>query len=447
MIGTASAPARGASVADSPAPGPPRWLVLVTVAATLGLLAISVAETTLWMHFVVDRGESISLAGLAFIFVAGLGLHRQGRLRRSLPLVLPWVLYPVVTQGDQLIDHLSIGWMRLIVHAILALLFGGPVAVIVLAAGQSRALRASSRRERGALLAIALLAAEVVVAHYYLGTLMVITLVVMLLGTCAYLWAVMARPGFRLLRVGGARADRLALAVLVGGCALSLALYVGYKNRPGAYQGSPHYYHDPSQRDAAYPMSAVPVPRGAAPLPATVAADVRGVLAEYGAVLEELLAAYYVMDRNYNYWFHNELFLRHTPVQAGFREASLARIAAARERATAADKRLDRLRGDLPSGHLMRAFADEAAAYVHFNLRRAAILERMTAGFQQTKAGLQHATHLYEGEGKAIGAVLAGVLAKHQRTLDDPALAPIAAGFVDAARRVREAYANRIVGF
>jgi hypothetical protein len=153
------------------------------------------------------------------------------------------------------------------------------------------------------------------------------------------------------------------------------------------------------------------------------------------------------MDRNYNYWFHNELFLRNTPVLPGFRDASLARIAAARERAAAADARLGIVRADLAADHPLRALADEAAAYVHFNLRRAAILERMTAGFQQTKAGLQHATHLYEGEGKAIGALLAEVLAKHQRALDDPSLAPVAAGFVAAANRIREAYANRIVGF
>ena len=442
MIGAAPAPE------SSAAPGPPRWLVLVTVAATLGLLAISVAETTLWMHFVVDRGEWISLGGLAFIFAAGLVLHRQGRLRRSLPLVLPWVLYPVVTQGDQLIDHLSIGWMRVIVHAILALLFAGPVAVIVLAAGPLRAFGGPRRRERGAILALGLLTLEMLVAQRYLGTFMVMTLAAMMLGVCAYLWALAGNPSFRLVRATGARADRLALLALIGSCILSLGLYAGYKNRPGAYQGSPHYYHDPSQRDAAYPMAAVQVPAGsAAPLSAGVAEEARGVLAEYGAVLEELLAAYYVMDRNYNYWFHNELFLRNTPVLAGFREASLQRIAAARARAAAADARLSQLRGGVPAGHPLRAFAEEVGAYVHFNLRRAAILERMTADFQQTKAGLQHATHVYEGEGKAIGAVLAEVLAKHQRTLDDPALAAVTGGFVETAGRIRDAYANRIVGF
>ena len=32
----------------------------------------------------------------------------------SLPLVLPWLLFPVITQGDQIIDNLSINWMRII---------------------------------------------------------------------------------------------------------------------------------------------------------------------------------------------------------------------------------------------------------------------------------------------------------------------------------------------
>src|SRR6185295_4895232 len=86
----------------------------------------------LWMHYLIDAGESISLAGLAFILVAGFFLFRAGRLAASLPLTLPWLLFPVITQGDQLIDNLSINWMRFIVHLLLALIFGIPVAVIVM---------------------------------------------------------------------------------------------------------------------------------------------------------------------------------------------------------------------------------------------------------------------------------------------------------------------------
>jgi len=437
--------------ASAPAPvalGPPRWLTWITVGATLGLLAISVAETTLWMHFVVDRGEYISLAGLAFIFVAGLALHRRRRLARSLPLVLPWILYPVITQGDQLIDNLNITQMRIIVHVILALLFGAPVAVAVLAAAQTGAIAGPRARERGAIVAIALLVLEMFVAHYYLGTLMVATLIAMTLAVLLYLWRLAADPGFRLVRVEGARADRLALYALVGGCALSLGLYFGYKNRPGAYQGSPHYFHDPSQRDAVYPMSAITVPAGPVDALAPEALEAaREVLSACGGVLEELLGAYYVMDRNYNYWFHNELFLRSTPVAAGFRGASLERIAAARARVAAIDARLPGVRAMLPASHPLAALVEEAAAYVHFNLRRAAVLERMSAGFERTKAGLQHATHLYEGEGKAIGTVLSALLAKHRRTLDAASMAAATGPFAEAAARVRDAYANRIVGF
>jgi hypothetical protein len=379
---------------------------------------------------------------------AGLHLHRERRLRRSLPLVLPWVLYPVVTQGDQLIDNLNIDQMRVIVHAILALLFGGPVAVLVLAATQAGWIGGQSPRARGALLAVALLVLEMFVAHYYLGTLMVLTLAALTVGVLAYLWRVVADPSFRLFRADGAAADRWALYALVGGCVLSLTMYVGYRNRPGAYQGSPHYFHDPSQRDAAYSMTAIAVPSMAPPaVEPAVANQARDVLQTYGTVLEELLGAYYVMDRNYNYWFHNELFLRNTPVAPGFREASLRRIEAARSRAAEADARLTSLRAALPATHPLLAPVEEAAAYVQFNLRRAAILERMTAEFEQTKAGLQHATHLYEGEGKAIGSVLAEVLSKHERTIEDRSLAPATRPFVDAATRVRDAYANRIVGF
>ena len=48
--------------------------------------------------------------------------------------MFPWLLYPVITQGDQIIDNLSITWMRIIVHVLLAAIFAMPVAVIVYAA-------------------------------------------------------------------------------------------------------------------------------------------------------------------------------------------------------------------------------------------------------------------------------------------------------------------------
>jgi hypothetical protein len=462
------------------ASGPPSWLVLATIGLTLLCLLMAVAETTLWIHFLVDRGELISLIGLAFILFAGLSLHRQRRLWASLPLVLPWVLYPVVTQGDQLIDNLTIDQMRLITHIILALLFGAPVAVIVLATGQTLtkirsrsatgdADRASNRprrhwwtalvpglrliaigraREGGAVLALTLFVLEIVVAHVYLGTLMVLTLAVIMLGTLGYLAGALRSPSGSSRWLDTERADRLALIVLIAGVTVSLGLYAGYRNRPGAYQGSPHYYHDPSQRDASYKTDATVVPPGEiTPLPHGVLHEAGSVLGEYGTVLTELVSAYYVMDRNYNYWFHNELFLRNTPVLAGFRELSLRRIARAARSAEAANVHATRLLQQLPREHALAALVTEAQSYVAFNLRRAAILEQMSGEFQKTKAGLQHATHLYEGEGKVIGAVLDDLLAKHRRTVDAPTTAVATVPFVERGRRIRDLYANRIVGF
>ena len=137
---------------------PPLWLVVATALMALVLLAMSVGETSLKGQYLIDQGEYLSLVGLAFILVAGLYLHRHGRLVASLPLVFPWLLYPVITQGDQIIDNLSITWMRIIVHVLLAAIFAMPVAVMVYAArmadeivaagvAQSRA-RAAGRRDR-----------------------------------------------------------------------------------------------------------------------------------------------------------------------------------------------------------------------------------------------------------------------------------------------------------
>ena len=92
------------SAARERAPG---WLMLATGALAVAVLAMALAETNLWMHYLIDAGESISLAGLAFILAAGLFLFRAGRLAVSMPLTLPWLLFPVITQGDQLIDNLE----------------------------------------------------------------------------------------------------------------------------------------------------------------------------------------------------------------------------------------------------------------------------------------------------------------------------------------------------
>ena len=97
---------------------PPAWLFIATGLLALMCLVMAVAETNLWMHYLIDGGEFVSLMGLAFIAVAGVYLYRRNHLLVSLPLVFPWLLFPVITQGDQIIDNLSINPMRIICHVL-----------------------------------------------------------------------------------------------------------------------------------------------------------------------------------------------------------------------------------------------------------------------------------------------------------------------------------------
>jgi hypothetical protein len=71
----------------------------------------------------------------------------------------------------------------------------------------------------------------------------------------------------------------------------------------------------------------------------------------------------------------------------------------------------------------------------------------MSAEFQKTSAGLQHATHLYEGEGKFLGEGIVRLLEKHGAVLARSDLAFITRDFVRAGRAVHEVYARRVVGF
>lgn len=410
---------------------PPLWLVLATAAMALVLLVMSITETSFKGQYLIDEGEYLSLAGLAFIFVAGLYLHWRGRLTASLPLVVPWLLYPIITQGDQIIDNLSITWMRIIVHVLLAAIFGTPVLVIALAA---RSLLGLAPRAV-TWLAMALLAAEIVLAYVFLGTLMIVTLAVMI----ALVFYFGTRPR-RERRPNSAA----ALAVLVAGVVASGGLYLGFKNRPGAYQGSPSFYMDPSQPQSRYDLTKVPVAGGAVAAPGRL--DLAGqALSHYADSLQLLLDGYYVLDRNYNYHFHNELFLQATPLLPDYRAAGLERIRAGAARRADADSLAGqtRLGLDTPLGALLA----DVRGYVEFSFDRAAALERMSAEFETTKAGLQHATHIYEGEGKYLGVQLAALLDKHRALLAAPEAAPVVADFVATSRAIHDKYANRIVGF
>ena len=412
---------------------PPVWLVIATAAMATVLLAMSVSETSLKGQYLIDQGEYLSLVGLALILIAGLYLHRRGRLAASLPLIFPWLLYPVITQGDQIIDNLSITWMRIIVHVLLAAIFAMPVAVIVYAARGLMQLSPTASRN----LALALLAAEIVMAQLFLGALMIGTLVVLIV--LLWLFGGRERP-----RTGSARARRnaIALAVLIGGVVGSAALYLGFKNRPGAYQGSPSFYMDPAQSQAGF-ASTVAVPAGPIVIPG--GNDLRTALLMYAGSLEKLLEGYYVLDRNYNYHFHNELFVRSTPLLPGYRAAGLGLIDEANRKRQRGDAAVANLQ--LDTSNPLHAFLADLRLFIDFNFARAATLERMSAEFETTKAGLQHATHLYEGEGKFLGVQLAGLVEKHRGLLFSSDAGALVADFVTTARAIEGKYANRIVGF
>ena len=412
---------------------PPLWLVVATAAMALVLLAMSVGETSLKGQYLIDEGEYLSLVGLAFILAAGLYLHRQRRLVASLPLVFPWLLYPVITQGDQIIDNLSITWMRIIVHVLLAAIFAMPVAVIVYAARWLMKLSPIASRN----LAIALLALELVLAQMFLGALMIGTLFAMI----ALVWLFGGRD-----RAGDERArerkSMMALAVVIGGVIVSGGLYLGFKNRPGAYQGSPSFYMDPSQPNSGF-VSGSAVPSGPIELPE--GNELQTALIMYAASLEKLLDGYYVLDRNYNYHFHNELFVRSTPLVPQYRSVGLGLINEARGKRDRGDAAAANV--ELDASNPLKAFLDDVRAYVAYSFDRAATLEQMSAEFETTKAGLQHATHIYEGEGKYLGVQLAALLEKHRAVLTSREAGPIVAEFVTTGRIIEAKYANRIVGF
>lgn len=422
---------------------PPAWLIAATAAMAAILLAMAITETSFNGQYLVDRGESLSLVGLVFILAAGVYLQRQERLVASLPLVFPWLFYPVITQGDQIIDNLPIDAMRWIVHLLLAVIFAMPVAVIVLVARYS--LKRDLGRERTAMLTVALLAMEMILANLFLGTLMIVTLVVMILAVLVYA-AREPRPVPADPVAGRARSERMAVIALVCGVVASGGLFLGFKNRPGAYQGSPSFYMDPSSPEAGFNFTAVSVPAGTTTASAADA-DVQAALTAYGGSLQKLLDGYYVLDRNYNYHFHNELFLRSTPLLANYRAVGLGMIGGAALLRADGDAAAARALAVVPKATPLAAVLEDVRGYVAYSFERAATLERMTAEFETTKAGLQHATHVYEGEGKFLGVGLAQLLDKHQAALSATAAAPVTHDFVVASRAIHDKYANRIVGF
>jgi hypothetical protein len=354
--------------------------------------------------------------------------------------------------------------MRIITHVLLAAIFAMPVSVIVLAARSGlasprvnrrspllallpglRPLAEGRAREGTTLLAVALFVLEIWVAVEYLGVLMVGTLVLMVLAVLW--WGSMSPPATAAeAAVRRARSERNALGLLLAGVAVSFGLYVGYKNRPGAYQGSPSFLMDPQAKDSGYPIGRIAVPDGPVVAPPSVQ-PLHTAFTGYGRTLRRLLDGYYILDRNYTYDFHNELFVRHTPLIPDYRTVGLRTIAEARAMRIEADAAADAARPSLPGGDPLAALLDDVRAYVAFDFDRAARLESMSGEFAKTKAGLQHSAHLYEGEGKVLGMVLADILVKHQRAIESPAARPVIGEFVADGRAIYQAYAERVVGF
>jgi hypothetical protein len=443
---------------------PPIWLIVATGLLALTILALAVAETNLRAHYLIDQGEYISMFGLAFILVAGLYLYSRGRLRASLWLVFPWLLYPVVTQGDQIIDNLSINPMRAICHVLLAAIFATPVAVLVMLAryllvprpGRPivrrgwtalfpglRPLAEGRVREGSALLATSLLVIEMWLADQYLGTLMIVTLIIMTIGTLLYGSQPVEAAAPEARR---ARSELIALAVLLLGVALSAAGFFGYKNRTGAYQGSPAAFMDPAQQETGYRLDRIPVPSRAPAMPASPDV-VREALTGYAHTLERLLAGYHILDRNYTYDFHNELFLRSTVLVPDYRTVGLGLVEEARRLRADADARATAARATLASDDPLAALLDDVRDYVAFNFDRSPTLERLSGEFARTKAGLQHSAHLYEGESKFLGTRLAEILAKHHAVIESPVVSPVTAEFAAVSRGIHDAYAHHVVGF
>ena len=203
---------------------------------------------------------------------------------------------------------------------------------------------------------------------------------------------------------------------------------------------------DPGQPDSGYSLDRVAVPSRApsapsSPEPVTVA------LTAYARALDTLMGGYHIVDRNYTYEFHNDLFMRQTPLLANYRVVALQLVADARRMREEADAQAATARPTLANDDPLAALLDDVRGYVAFIFDRAPTLERLSGEFERTPAGLQHAAHLYEGENKFLGTRLADILSKHHSVIDAPATAPVTSEFAVTSRSIHDAYAHHVVGF
>jgi hypothetical protein len=126
---------------------------------------------------------------------------------------------------------------------------------------------------------------------------------------------------------------------------------------------------------------------------------------------------------------------------------ALEKIADARTHAAAVGAASARVHAELAGTPALVALVDEIEAFQKFNFNRAALLETMSAKFIETNDGLQHAAHLYEGEGKLLGMQLGDILKKHDAVLNAPSLDRALSKFKTVTRAIFDAYKDRVVGF
>jgi hypothetical protein len=218
---------------------------------------------------------------------------------------------------------------------------------------------------------------------------MIATLILMIVGVLVY--GYLPTPSESDAATRRQRSERFALFVLVIGITGSLATYLAYKNAPGAYQGSPSFFMDPSQKGSEYSLTrVVPI---AGPVSAPVSPDlIHSALDADARTLARLLVGYHLLERNYTWDFHNHLFLRSWPLVPNYRAAGLEIVAESRRLRAEADTRGAAARATLRTTiRLPRSRRHRRIPRVHV---RSPLLERMSGGFERTPAGLQHAAHL-----------------------------------------------------
>ena len=71
----------------------------------------------------------------------------------------------------------------------------------------------------------------------------------------------------------------------------------------------------------------------------------------------------------------------------------------------------------------------------------------LSARFERTPAGLQHAAHVYEGERKYVAAGLSQIARKHRTVVESPLIRPIVAEFASVVASIDRMYGQHVVGF